>query len=489
MKSLLLGKLALILAAGLFSSGCKKETEIEGQIFIVTKGRENIELGLVEVAIVDAPSFDAHHKAVLSELSEEYSLAIKEYRPLEVDLDDLGRKEWDTYEKAGDLEEPFDEAINLLESTARIDDETRSIINLGSASEKNYGWTAELESGGRYDQDKYQEAVAKFEATRTPFLTATSEFLSVTKGYETKLDEIGTTVPNLPFSEKALIRLLETLPAHTKVKTDSEGRFSVILESNTQHVFVAQAERDTGGETEVYYWTVHFDSGENKATKLFLSNDNMSDIPDQFASEMPAIKVPDKLRLRPFFRERLLEKYEKWNSNWSIEPPIEHRSKSKAAGPDELLMISRNVQHYNFRCGVYVSTEGKETAYVYRKPSAAWPKKEDFKLHKGETTPDGQLRFDSFKDDVLGDEALHFTHIPTGRKFTANGDYTFEIPFAELVSLRKSNEPFYVREGQSFTLKISPDITYHLSSVDDNSCIILLKSEGEPDKRLTVEMP
>jgi len=44
--------LALLLACSIFTAACKKETEITGEVFVVTKGAGNYKFGLVQVAIV-----------------------------------------------------------------------------------------------------------------------------------------------------------------------------------------------------------------------------------------------------------------------------------------------------------------------------------------------------------------------------------------------------------------------------------------------------
>ena len=170
--------------------GCSQKREINGQVFVVTKGRENVKMGLVHIHAVSAEQL----APIAAELLKTCKQAdLKERQALAEQLADLAAlRQFET--ELGALQ-PV--GLNLPEFRA---------------------W--------REESAQRRSSVAARDTEST--------------------DSAATL-------ERRIASLFARLPAAAG-KTDADGRFNLKLKSSGKVWLLAQAERTTGKDTERYFW-------------------------------------------------------------------------------------------------------------------------------------------------------------------------------------------------------------------------------------------
>ena len=182
--------LALTLGFILCTMGCSPERQVSGQVFVVTKGRENVKMGLVHIHAVTAEQL----APIAAELLKTYKQAdLKERQAFAQQVVDLAalsqfENQLDALQRAG---------LSLPEFFARRDE---SAQRRSSVTARDTGST----------------------------------------------DSAATL-------ELRIASLFVRLPAAAG-KTDADGRFNLNLKSSRKVWLLAQAERIAGGDTERYFW-------------------------------------------------------------------------------------------------------------------------------------------------------------------------------------------------------------------------------------------
>lgn len=216
---------SVLLAATFLFTGCNREGQLEGEVFIVTRGGENIKLGLVEV------------QAIAEEDIKDFVL-----QKTRIAQDSLAK--WNPIVEAA--ESRADSARAVVDSLESVADSLR----------KTDRWWASSD----YDDVLDKMAVARENVV-----------------------ELNSAVPrstrarwnNPPF-------FFEDLPEPVvTTQTNSDGEFTLPLKRNERYAVVAKAERDAGQRflgipvPEKYYWMI-WTTLEGEPTKqLLLSNDNL----------------------------------------------------------------------------------------------------------------------------------------------------------------------------------------------------------------------
>ena len=182
--------LALTLGFILCTMGCSPDRQVSGQVFVVTKGRENVKMGLVHIHAVTAEQL----APIAAELLKTCKQAdLKERQALAEQVADLAAlRQFET--ELGALQ-PV--GLNLPEFRA---------------------W--------REESAQRRSSVAARDTEST--------------------DSAATL-------ERRIASLFARLPAAAG-KTDADGRFNLKLKSSGKVWLLAQAERTTGKDTERYFW-------------------------------------------------------------------------------------------------------------------------------------------------------------------------------------------------------------------------------------------
>lgn len=203
----------VILMTGMLLAGCGNHgnANISGQVFVVTKGRENIKLALVEVAAIP-------EKDIMQHLNAKRSNRLEQQKALTPELESAKK-----------------------EADAAKADLDKAIVQSGAEYSKHlHDWIPRLNELG--------EVLAPKRENYVKISRQISYFGSVEYYFE-------------------------KLPAQLVAsKTDADGKFTLSLPPG-KYALAAKSSRDAFGTTENYYWLVWVDTSSPNQS-LMLSNDN-----------------------------------------------------------------------------------------------------------------------------------------------------------------------------------------------------------------------
>ncbi|MEQ1861739.1 MAG: hypothetical protein ABMA13_17610 [Chthoniobacteraceae bacterium] len=188
-------------------------TQVDGQVFIVTKGAGSYKLALVTIGVFD--------DVVLSE--------------------NLQRKRTEALPAMTYFTEKAQIAKALVDEAKKVED----------AAFKVY-----------LDEIRNQKKKDQYEAAKTAASTARELWRTILgrAGYGTSAQYYFSDLP----------------PPLMTTKTDADGKFSFKVARNAKYILAAQAERTAGNAKEEYAWMVRVDASGQEAKMIFLSNDNLS---------------------------------------------------------------------------------------------------------------------------------------------------------------------------------------------------------------------
>ena len=317
----LLSLLALLFILG----ACQSEGKLEGEVFIVTEGRENIEMGLVEVKAIEVSAFDGHLKERHSQSEKEVRLQAEKIASL---LDSLSstrklfEKREAEYEEAQsehrEAEKMFRLLIRRYSSSAEPSEGDTVAADLGMKVElysepnpmsdvRGYmkdgeigkvlsiddngvvtsykirtkgdvtGWTSSktkmVESKQKHIRYKTEKESALKES-KSKYKEASKIRNEVSKDIYVRLDKIQKYRSKGYYFE-------DTPKAANSDETGSEGRYELTVTGGTPYYIVAQASRSVGDEGERYYWMVETTVSGGETKEVNLSNDNLGGLADR----------------------------------------------------------------------------------------------------------------------------------------------------------------------------------------------------------------
>lgn len=227
---------------------------VSGQAFIVTKGRDNIRLALVEVAAIPENLLREHIQKKHS-----YGLAQR-------------------FQMTPQLVSAMKEALVARQASDAAHTEQRAAIQRARAAwsqgpfppgteefDRSIKTRAELDEKQRATIERYSVALQRANAKDAAFLKV--------KAAITYFDQLAYYLTDLP------------TPQATS-KTDADGRFTLALPPG-KFVLAATTSRRVGLSSEVYHWLVLVDTLA-LPTPLMLSNDNMFETKCSQCVQLPA---------------------------------------------------------------------------------------------------------------------------------------------------------------------------------------------------------
>jgi hypothetical protein len=214
-----IGIIILVGVSSLTVVSCKPSmTQVQGDVFIVTRGSQNIKLGLVTVSAIPASAMAAHL--------------------------DNGKK------GLGKAAAERLEAIRIL--TASV--------------------TAEA-ARHREERDRIKESTWENFGNRDSLLQRAEEEETAAQLLEARVKEIqGSTTEGLYVY---LFEFSNLPPAVATAKTDADGRFVLTLPRGQGYFFIATAKRRLIDSEEEYRWAVPVKAEDLGKGRVFLSNDNL----------------------------------------------------------------------------------------------------------------------------------------------------------------------------------------------------------------------
>jgi molecular chaperone GrpE (heat shock protein) len=315
---LLLPLLAVLLIFG----ACQSEGTLTGEVFIVTEGRENIEMGLVDVKAISASSVKEHLEKRYGQSKEEVKLlgqeAAAQLDSLTLAQERLEQREAE-YEEAqakyDEVSQDYRMALGSYNSSPQARQGDRVAVNLGeriilrnktSSASRRTGYMSEGELGAIESVKEakintfYKVRTNDGEVGWTPF---TSRFTKVDEEifslkermeervgrlketYQSKREEVNNISDRLEdtFAKIASYRgqryFFKNLPQPTNSdETGSDGNYELSVEGGVPYYLTAQASRSIGDEEERYYWMVKTSVEAGAEKELNLTNDNLGGV-------------------------------------------------------------------------------------------------------------------------------------------------------------------------------------------------------------------
>ena len=246
----------LIVALAIDLSGCRpKEQEqviankivaseqalITGQIFIVTKGRENVVLGDEKVALLDAKETRTYFNSKALEWSNTLAIAQAKVDQAATSYDALYKDELAKFATAKKYHN------NIMQTVPTDSQEWRDAFE----------WSQKVRGSIR-DLHKLKKSSAE-----------KKQFDDAVEVQSRLWNEI-----NWPSADHFWPRIGVTT-------TDSEGRFKFVVTksyADSSMMLFAKAERQIGDEKENYWWMVNVNLNGRKTDEFILSNDNKDSI-------------------------------------------------------------------------------------------------------------------------------------------------------------------------------------------------------------------
>jgi hypothetical protein len=306
--------ITLIATVGILGlAGCKpKATTVSGQVFIVTKGAENVKLGAVEILLVEKSQvtgfLQKKQPAVESEMAskrqditnaeqevataqsnankaEAYFDWFTTNKPYKTNTDYFkASSEWDNLFKQYVRQTNYVNQVSAYATTNQLDDENAE-KTFFAALKKREEMAEQLNS-----------LADQMRLIKTAALAAERDKLEIVKSSLTKTashaDIVKTILENSPTVADYLADFLPVIVQ--KTLSDSDGKFSFTYPRNKMFTVFAHAQRMVLDKTEAYYWLI--DAPTNAETaQIFLSNNNLVFVdPDSYFKLKPK-EAPQKL--------------------------------------------------------------------------------------------------------------------------------------------------------------------------------------------------
>jgi len=317
-------QLATLVTVTLLGLGCSDPAQISGQVFVVTEGRENIELGLVNVRAIPADAVDQHlderyekAREHVKELAAQVDPKLDSIAHISRSIDSLQAKKRTLTRKISSLNQKVEEAKSRLSEEASrrnhnfasgdevavrydipfrrgpstTEPEIRELspgtIGVVQAKDDPFykveigdqeGWVLDLYLVNR---STYQ----KLESTQDQARPQIQEAEARKEGVEKKLYEVKKKLADTARRARSLLSSIETYRSQSfffsdlpnpsdSAKTDADGKFQLKVDQGTPYYLAAHATRSIVDSEEEYYWLTRVEPSSDQNTVL-LSNDNM----------------------------------------------------------------------------------------------------------------------------------------------------------------------------------------------------------------------
>lgn len=216
--------ITIFLASCLLACG-NSEGKLNGEVFIVTQGGQNIKLGLVTFRVIPEADILAFiNKKSAEALSEMYKM---------IPIYNKAKQE------ANEAKDAEDKALQRM----------LRMMNAGEPYNK------------QVDKDRLDKLVI----------------------WKSKLDRLAILQAELN-NYKSGKFYFNGLPDGIEVaKTNADGKFTIPMKRNVKYALAAQAQRTIGDSKEEYYWLIWVSLENNTLKNIILSNDNLIDAHPQDA--------------------------------------------------------------------------------------------------------------------------------------------------------------------------------------------------------------
>ncbi len=293
--------LILILVSLLALTGCKpKQTNLSGQVFIVTQGAENVKLGDVEILLIEksqATDFlQKKQPTIETEMQsrqQELAVAKKDLEKAQADFNSFFANR------------PYEKTPDQIKVLSQLDANEKEIAALEQRADAISDQSSKIANNKTtYDNDANSDAAS---AT----ITANGEKIDVlTEAMQPLIDEDKALLEQLNEEETNKLKVAESVVSTAesrsnnsptaedyfkdfspiiiqKTLTDADGKFYISYPRNKVFSIFASAQRMVLNKTEKYYWLVNAPTNA-ESVQIFLSNNNLVEIdPDGYFALKP----------------------------------------------------------------------------------------------------------------------------------------------------------------------------------------------------------
>jgi len=223
-------KISVFILMILLAGGCSYlQWKLDGEVFIVTKGGENVRLGLVNVQAISEDKMKEFIVKKSSESKTEIEKLQKEIKKAEIELADAEK-------------------------------EAKS-----SEKERDRRFTIHLNSLASRKANNYHKDAVKIHESKFNILFDKRKNLDALKSKQNYYRSAAFYFNGLP-------------GPITSAKTDADGRFALFISRERRVALAAHASRQVFNKKEEYYWLLWVSLDEKPPGNIFLSNDNMTDV-------------------------------------------------------------------------------------------------------------------------------------------------------------------------------------------------------------------
>lgn len=256
----LAGIIALIfVGCGVFDS----ERIVEGEVFVVTRGGDNIALGSVDIAFIDADQFNE----VLGASVEKFFQDVDAYQAsISASMDKLN--ELKALEKTN-----WEEVV--------VEGKSKNAGNISPNRQFDASFLLwDIKSFITFDFDRRKSRL--YYPGNLELFRDNTNMKTIQEYYNTlrKIDEQEILIKEEVLAFEWFLMgeslLGEITKNNSSAKTNSQGKFEGIIKKNKDYFIVAKGSRQVGNEKEVYLWVFPIAKGKDDISHLFLSNDNLS---------------------------------------------------------------------------------------------------------------------------------------------------------------------------------------------------------------------
>lgn len=283
----------------------RKSKEIDIQAFIVTKGGENIKLGLVTVEAIPRQEVEGAIEVAIQERE-------KKIAELESKVEALAEPIADSEAKLNEIKSRLEAAREQLKQAEQNYEDTGEFVDaldsLGEVSEEKrdafYSMTNQIEK--LFDSDFSEKGLDyKIQTWRNDNFKANTQLARIAQSHSVNAKSIKTAKEQIDKLEveyssskhhdeltslnrkgikyrteigklASLYYIYGSLPTATvSSKTDADGKCRLSLPSSEEWILAAEAKRSAAGTEEKYFWIVEAPNGEQSPTSFYLSNDNL----------------------------------------------------------------------------------------------------------------------------------------------------------------------------------------------------------------------
>jgi hypothetical protein len=250
------------------------EKQIQGSVFIITQGADNIKLGLVKVSAIpegEITKFVDDKKAAVGEATTRLRSDADALRPniekCQSELADAGRA-YDGAKTQIDALKSREEALSLEYNPYGLSD-----INPYNDEVQSPEQIAEIAKQRRLGNQltAVRKQIANSEGRLAKLDTARND--AEKRLNDQKAQWTAVQLKMVSFINAAF--LLDGVPeGKVKTVTDADGKFNMNLPTG-KYALVASSQRRVGTTTEDYSWLVWVDVNSDGAKQITLSNQNM----------------------------------------------------------------------------------------------------------------------------------------------------------------------------------------------------------------------